>query len=36
MGLKQQAIRSWQLVLRLVPERSSLAKQAELSLSRLY
>jgi len=36
MGLNQQAIRSWQLVLKLVPERSSLAKQAELSISRLY
>lgn len=36
MGLNQQAIRSWQLVLKLVPERSSLAKKAQLQLSELY
>ncbi len=35
-GLIQQAIKSWQLVLTLVPERSTLAKQAENRLSELY
>jgi len=34
-GLKQQAIRSWQKVLMLVPERSVLAKRAETRLSEL-
>ncbi len=34
-GFKQQAIKSWQLVLKLVPERSALAKQAESRLSQL-
>ena len=32
-GLTQQAIRSWKLVLKLVPERSALAKKAEIKLS---
>jgi type IV pilus biogenesis/stability protein PilW len=36
MGLDQQAIKSWKHVLKLVPERSSLAKQAELRLSELH
>jgi type IV pilus assembly protein PilF len=35
-GLTQQAIKSWKLVLTLVPERSVLAKQAEIRLSELY
>jgi len=35
-GLTQQAIRSWKLVLTLVPERSRLAKKAEIKLSELY
>ncbi len=35
-GLIPQAIRSWKLVLKLVPERSSLAKKAEIKLSELY
>ncbi|MCP4722498.1 MAG: tetratricopeptide repeat protein [Desulfobacteraceae bacterium] len=35
-GFKQQAIKSYQLVLKLVPERSSLAKKAENRLSELY
>ena len=34
-GLTAQAKQSWQIVLRLVPERSSLAKQAETKLSKL-
>jgi Tfp pilus assembly protein PilF len=34
-GEKQQAIKSWQQVLRLVPERSTLAKIAETRLSEL-
>jgi type IV pilus assembly protein PilF len=34
-GLIQQAIGSWKLVLKLVPERSSLAKKAEIKLSEL-
>lgn len=34
-GLIQQAIKSWQQVLMLVPERSTLAKQAEIRLSEL-
>ena len=35
-GFKRQAIKSWQMVLKLVPERSALAKQAESRLSQLY
>jgi type IV pilus assembly protein PilF len=34
-GLIEQAIKSWQRVLTLVPERSALAKQAEIKLSEL-
>jgi len=34
-GLKQQAIKTWQLVLKLVPERSALAKKAENKLAEL-
>ncbi|MBA3009638.1 MAG: tetratricopeptide repeat protein [Proteobacteria bacterium] len=35
-GLTQQAIASWQLVLKLVPEKSFLARQAKIRLSELH
>lgn len=35
-GQKRQAINSWQLVLKLVPENSSLARKAERRLSNLF
>ena len=35
-GFKQQAIKSYQLILKLVPERSALAKRAEARLMELY
>lgn len=35
-GFKQQARKSWKLILKLVPERSALAKRAEARLMELY